>query len=321
MSSPRHQRELRLPLLAAGRRLDQALADALPEYSRTRIKRWIDAGQLRIDGRVPRPRDIVAGGERIALDAPDEDAVAPVAQDIALTIAWEDADVIVVNKPAGLVVHPGAGNPDQTLQNALLAHDPKLSKLPRAGIVHRLDKDTTGVMIVAKTEAARLVLAEALAARDIHREYQAVCVGVMTSGGKVDAPIDRHPVDRLRMTVRVTGREAITHYRVIDRFRRHTWVRVTLETGRTHQIRLHLSHAGYPLVGDPVYGRRLAIPRGATPALAEALRGFRRQALHAAKLKFPHPRDGRSIEVEAKLPADFLALVAALKRDRNAAEG
>jgi len=321
MSSPRHQRELRLPLQAAGRRLDQALADALPEYSRTRIKRWIDAGQLRVDGRVPRPRDIVAGGERVALDAPDEDAVAPVAQDIALTIAWEDADVIVVDKPAGLVVHPGAGNPDQTLQNALLAYDPTLAKLPRAGIVHRLDKDTTGLLIVARKEPARLALAEALAARNIHREYQAVCVGVMTSGGKVDAPIDRHPVDRLRMSVRSTGREAITHYRVIERFRRHTWVRVMLETGRTHQIRLHLSHAGYPLVGDPVYGRRLAIPRGATPALAAALHGFHRQALHAAKLSFPHPGDGRSIDVEAKLPADFLALVAALKRDRSAADG
>ncbi len=321
MSSPRHQRELRLPLQAAGRRLDQALADALPEYSRTRIKRWIDAGQLRVDGRVPRPRDIVAGGESVALDAPDEDAVAPVAQDIALAIAWEDADVIVVDKPAGLVVHPGAGNPDQTLQNALLAYDATLAKLPRAGIVHRLDKDTSGLLIVARNETARLTLAEALAARDIHREYQAVCVGVMTSGGKVDAPIDRHPADRLRMTVRSSGREAVTHYRVIERFRRHTWVRVTLETGRTHQIRLHLSHAGYPLVGDPVYGRRLAIPRGATPALAEALRGFRRQALHAARLMFTHPGDGRSVEVEAKLPADFLTLVAALKRDRNAADG
>jgi 23S rRNA pseudouridine1911/1915/1917 synthase len=321
MSSPRHQRELRLPLQAAGRRLDQALADALPEYSRTRIKRWIDAGQLLVDGRVPRPRDIVAGGERVALDAPDQDAVAPVAQDIALAIAWEDADVIVVNKPAGLVVHPGAGNPDQTLQNALLAYDPTLAKLPRAGIVHRLDKDTTGLLIVARKEPARLALAEALAARGIHREYQAVCVGVMTSGGKVDAPIDRHPVDRLRMSVRSSGREAITHYRVIERFRRHTWVRVMLETGRTHQIRLHLSHAGYPLVGDPVYGRRLAIPRGATPVLAEALRSFKRQALHAAKLTFPHPGSGHSIDVEAKLPADFLALVAALKRDRSAADG
>ncbi len=319
MSSPRHQRELRLPLQAAGRRLDQALADALPEYSRSRIKRWIDAGQLQVDGRIPRPRDIVAGGERIVLDAPDEDAVPAAAEDIALAIAWEDPDIIVVDKPAGLVVHPGAGNPDHTLQNALLAYDPTLSKLPRAGIVHRLDKDTTGLLVVARNEATRLTLAEALAERGIHREYQAVCVGVMTAGGKVDAPIDRHPVDRLRMAVRAGGREAITHYRVIERFRRHTWVRVMLETGRTHQIRLHLSHAGYPLVGDQVYGRRLAIPKGATPGLAAALRDFRRQALHAARLSFQHPRDGREVEVESKLPADFRALVAALKRDRTAA--
>ena len=319
MSSTRHQRELRLPPQAAGRRLDQALADALPEFSRSRLKRWIDDGMLRVDGRVPRPRDIVAGGERIALDAPDEDAVAPAPEDIELAIAYEDRDVIVVDKPAGLVVHPGAGNPAGTLQNALLAHDRKLAKLPRAGIVHRLDKGTTGLLIVARSESARTKLAEALAARSIHREYQAVCVGVMTAGGKVDAPIDRHPVDRLRMAVRASGREAITHYRVIERFRRHTWVRVTLETGRTHQIRLHLSHAGYPLVGDPVYGRRLVIPRGATAALAEMLRGFRRQALHAAKLSFPHPQDGRMIEVESKLPADIRALIAALKRDRDAA--
>ena len=320
MSSSRHQRELRLPQQAAGRRLDQALAEALPEFSRSRLKRWIEDGSLLVDGRVPRPRDLVAGGEKVALDAPDEDAVAPVAQDIALSVAFEDRDLLVVDKPAGLVVHPGAGNPDRTLQNALLAHDPKLAKLPRAGIVHRLDKDTTGLLVVARTESARTTLAAALAAREIHREYQAVCVGVMTAGGTVDAPIDRHPADRLRMAVRQSGREAVTHYRVIERYRRHTWVRVTLETGRTHQIRLHLSHAGYPLVGDPVYGKRLAIPRGAAPALAEALRGFRRQALHAARLAFPHPRDGRAIEVEAPLPEDFRALLAALKRDLKAAE-
>ena len=319
MSSTRHQRELRLAQHSAGRRLDQALADALPEFSRSRLKRWIDEGMLRVDGRVPRPRDIVAGGERIVLDAPDEDAVPSAAEDIALVIAWEDRDVLVVDKPAGLVVHPGAGNPAGTLQNALLAHDPKLAKLPRAGIVHRLDKDTSGLLIVARTEAARMTLVEVLAARGIHREYQAVCVGVMTAGGKVDAPIDRHPVDRLRMTVRSSGREAVTHYRVIERYRRHTWVRVTLETGRTHQIRLHLSHAGYPLVGDPVYGRRLAIPRGATPKLAAALHGFRRQALHAAKIGFPHPRTARTIEVESKLPADLRKLVSLLKRDRDAA--
>jgi len=319
MSSTRHQRELRLPPQAAGRRLDLALAAALPEFSRSRLKRWIDDGMLRVDGRVPRPRDIVAGGERVVLDAPDEDAVTAVAQEIGIAIAYEDPDVIVVDKAAGLVVHPGAGSPDRTLQNALLAHDAKLARLPRAGIVHRLDKDTTGLLVVARNEQARMRLAEALAARGIHREYQAVCVGVMTAGGKVDAPIDRHPVDRVRMAVRTGGREAVTHYRVIERFRSHTWVRVRLETGRTHQIRLHLSHAGYPLVGDPVYGRRLAIPRGASPALATALRGFRRQALHASKLGFPHPRDGRPIEVDAPLPADFRALVTALKRDRAAA--
>ncbi len=319
MSSTRHQRNLQLPPKASGRRLDQALAEALPEFSRSRLKRWIDGGQLRVDGRVPRPRDIVAGGEHVVLDAPDEDAVTPLAQDIALSIAFEDRDVLVIDKPAGLVVHPGAGNPDRTLQNALLAYDRRLAKLPRAGIVHRLDKDTTGLLIVARGETARMKLAEAMAARLIHREYQAVCVGVMTAGGKVDAPIDRHPVDRLRMSVRSSGREAVTHYRVIERFRGHTWVRVTLETGRTHQIRLHLSHAGYPLVGDPVYGRRLAIPRAATPALADALRGFRRQALHAAKLAFPHPRDGRAMEVEAALPSDLAMLIAALKRDRGAA--
>ena len=213
MSSTRHQRELRLPPQAAGRRLDQALADALPEFSRSRLKRWIDDGMLRVDGRVLRPRDIVAGGERVELDAPDEDAVPDVAQALPLVIAWEDADVLVVNKPAGLVVHPGAGNPDRTLQNALLAYDARLAKLPRAGIVHRLDKDTSGVLIVARSESARTTLADALAAREIHREYQAVCVGVMTAGGKIDAPIDRHPVDRVRMAVRAEwarGRHATT---------------------------------------------------------------------------------------------------------------
>jgi 23S rRNA pseudouridine1911/1915/1917 synthase len=321
MSSSRHQRELRLAPQAAGRRLDQALADALPEFSRSRLKRWIDAGMLRVDGQVPRPRDVVAGGEHVVLDAPDEDLVAPAAEAIPLAIAYEDADVIVIDKPAGLVVHPGAGNPGGTLQNALLAHDRSLAKLPRAGIVHRLDKDTTGLLVVARSETARAALTAALAERGIHREYQAVCVGVMTAGGTVDAPVDRHPADRRRMAVRSGGREAVTHYRVIERFRRHTFVRVTLETGRTHQIRLHLAHAGYPLVGDPVYGRRLVIPRGATPALADMLRGFRRQALHAAKLAFPHPRTGQTVDVAAKLPADMRALVAALKRDRDAAVG
>ncbi len=315
MSSTRYQHELRLKPSAAGRRLDQALAEALPEYSRSRLKRWIDAGQVRVDGRVPRPRDTMTGGELVCVDAPVEDAIPMRPQAMALSLAWEDESVIVVDKPAGLVVHPGAGNADGTLQNALLAHDPALAKLPRAGIVHRLDKDTTGLLIVARTEAAREALTEALTARGIHREYQAVCIGVMTGGGRVDAPIERHPVDRLRMTVRSDGRAAVTHYRVIERFRRHTWVRVMLETGRTHQIRLHLAHAGFPLVGDPIYGKRLVIPRGATPRLEATLRGFRRQALHAAKLEFAHPANGRRIEVEAPLPADLVELVAALRED------
>lgn len=318
MSSTRHQHELRLPPQAAGRRLDQALAQALPEHSRSQLRRWIDAGCIQVDGRIPKPRDTVLGGELVRVDAPAENAVPMQAQPIALAIAWEDADVLVIDKPAGLVVHPGAGNPDGTLQNALLAHDPGLAQLPRAGIIHRLDKDTTGLLIVARTNAARAALSAALGAHRIHREYQAVCVGVMTAGGTVDAPIDRHRVDRLRMTVRADGREAVTHYRVIERFRRHTWVRVLLETGRTHQIRLHLAHAGYPLVGDPVYGRRLVIPSGATPRLQATLRGFRRQALHAVKLAFPHPADGRRIEVEAPLPADFITLLDALRDDARA---
>src|SRR5262245_43715655 len=320
MSPARHRHDLRLPAHAAGRRLDQALAEALPDFSRTRLVRFIDAGQLLVDGRVPRPRDRVAGGERVTIDAPGEDAVPAVAPPLPLALVHEDADLLVLNKPAGLVVHPGAGNPDGTLQNALLAHDRKLAKLPRAGIVHRLDKDTTGLLVVARNESARAALSQALAARAIHREYLAVCVGVMTAGGTVDAPIDRHPVDRLRMAVRADGREAVTHYRVIERYRRHTAVRVQLDTGRTHQIRLHLAHAGYPLVGDPVYGKRLALPPGATERLSAVLRGFRRQALHAARLVLPHPRQGRDVEFTAPVPADLQELLAALGDDARQAK-
>ena len=277
---------------------------------------------LRVDGRVLRPRDIVAGGERVALDAPDEDAVPDVAQALPLAIAWEDdATSSSWTSPPGSSCIPARAIRTARCRTRCLRTTPRLAKLPRAGIVHRLDKDTSGLLIVARTKPARTTLAEALAARDIHREYQAVCVGVMTAGG-TDRRADR---SASRSTACAwpcarAGARPSRNYRVIERFRRHTWVRVTLETGRTHQIRLHLSHAGYPLVGDPVYGRRLAIPRGATPVLAEALHGFRRQALHAAKLVFPHPRDGRAIEVEAPLPADLKALIAALKRDRSAAE-
>jgi 23S rRNA pseudouridine1911/1915/1917 synthase len=309
------QHELVLPESVAGRRLDQALAQVLPEYSRSRLKDWIDAGQVRVDGSPRRPRDIVTGGERVTVLAQfaAQDAARP--QAIALSVVHEDADLLVIDKPAGLVVHPGAGNPDHTLQNALLARDASLAALPRAGIVHRLDKDTSGLLLVARTPFAHTALVRMLEARDVHREYQAICCGVMTAGGTVEAAIARHRVDRLRMAVREGGREAVTHYRVIRRFRAHTHLRVQLETGRTHQIRVHLAHIGYPIVGDPLYGRRLALPRGASEECVAALRGFRRQALHAARLELAHPRTGRALAFETPLPEDFRALLAALARD------
>jgi len=315
MSSTHIQLEATIPPEAAGRRLDQALAALFPDYSRTRLKSWIDGGQVRVDGAVLRARDKVAGGERVAVDAELEDEVPVVAQPIDLDTVYEDDAVIVLRKPAGLVVHPGAGNPDRTLQNALLAHDPRLSVLPRAGIVHRLDKDTSGLLVVARSLEAHTELVRLLEAREVHREYEAVCCGVMTGGGTVEAPIGRHPVDRLKMAIREDGRESVTHFRVIERFRAHTHVRVMLETGRTHQIRVHLAHIGYPIVGDPTYGRRLAIPKGATARLEETLRGFRRQALHAARLGFPHPVTGEPMEFESPPPTDMQDLLAALRED------
>ena len=315
---PPLRHELVAPASLAGRRLDQALADLLPEYSRSRLKEWIEQGAVQVDGRAARPRDRIRGDERIVVTATLPDRVELLPQAIALDVVHEDEGLFVVNKPAGLVVHPGAGNPDRTLVNALLARDPALAALPRAGIVHRLDKDTSGVLLVARTVAVHTALVRMLQARDIHRGYQAVCAGVMTAGGTVDAAIGRHRTDRLRMAVRGDGREAVTHYRVIRRYRAHTHVRVQLETGRTHQIRVHLAHIGYPIVGDPVYGRRLAVPAGAAPGLAGALRGLGRQALHAARLEFDHPSSGRHVVVEAPLPEDLHLLLAALDEDLRA---
>jgi len=315
MSSSHIKLAARVPPEAAGRRLDQALASLFPDYSRTRLKSWIDEGKVLVDGLPLRPRDRLVGGEAVQIDARLEDEVALVPQSIALEIVYEDATLLVINKPVGLVVHPGAGNPDRTMQNALLAHDPGLSVLPRAGIVHRLDKDTSGLLVVARTLEAHSALVRMLEAREIHREYEAVCSGVMTAGGTVDAPIGRHPVDRVRMAIREDGRDSVTHYRVLARFRAHTHVRVMLETGRTHQIRVHLAHAGYPIVGDGTYGRRLAIPKAATARLDAALRGFRRQALHAAKLTFEHPMTGGACEFSAPVPEDMRELLDALRED------
>jgi 23S rRNA pseudouridine1911/1915/1917 synthase len=310
-------RRTHLPTEAAGRRLDQALAELFPEFSRSRLTAWIKSGDVRVDGATAIPRQIVRGGEEVILRAELAPEVAMAPEAIALDIRYEDADVIVVNKPAGLTVHPGAGQPSGTLQNALLHHDPELAKIPRAGIVHRLDKDTSGVMVVARSLRAHTALVEQLQARAMHRQYVAVVYGTMIAGGSVDAPIGRHPRDRLKQAIveEPAGKPAVTHYRVRERFRAHTLIECRLETGRTHQIRVHMAHVRHALVGDPVYGAGLKLPKGATPELAEAMRGFRRQALHAESLEFTHPADGRAIRVEAQLPQDMQALIAALRAD------
>lgn len=312
-ASVRHS--LTIPLEHAGQRLDQALAHLLSDYSRTRIKDWIDAGNVRVDGVQLRPKDKVLGGEKVEIDAllPTEDRVE--AENIDLTVVHEDKHVLVINKPPGLVVHPGAGNAAGTLQNALLHFDANLAQVPRAGIVHRLDKDTSGLMVVARTVDAHTALVRAIEAREVEREYEAVCVGVMTGGGTVDAPIGRHPVDRIRMAIRDDGRDAVTHYRVVQRFRGHTHVRLKLETGRTHQIRVHMAHIDYPLVGDRVYGGRLLLPKAASSELVEALRGFKRQALHAARLAFEHPKSGKPVECTAPVPEDMHHLLDVLAKD------
>ncbi|HEY2036488.1 MAG TPA: 23S rRNA pseudouridine(1911/1915/1917) synthase RluD [Steroidobacteraceae bacterium] len=302
---------------AVGLRLDQALARALPQYSRARLQGWIEAGAVQVDGRRPRTKDKVLGGERVEIAARLEadERVAPEAQPLA--VVHQDRALFVINKPAGMVVHPGAGNRRHTLQNALLALDPKLALVPRAGLVHRLDKDTSGLLVVARTPEAHASLVAALGEREVERTYLAICNGAMTGGGTVDAPLGRHRTQRTRMAVRSDGREAVTHYRIAKRYRAHTLVRVQLETGRTHQIRVHLAHIGYPIIGDPVYGGRRRLPAGCSPALAAALGAFPRQALHAARLALTHPMTGRPLAWEAPVPEDMARLLAALEEDRE----
>jgi 23S rRNA pseudouridine1911/1915/1917 synthase len=309
--------ELCLPDSLAGLRFDQALARVLPQYSRAQLKTWIESGAARADGRALRPRDKVLGGERVAVHAQLPRRTEVTAERLPLTVVFRDRALLVIDKPAGMVVHPGAGNPRHTLQNALLGLDPKLALVPRAGLVHRLDKDTSGLLLVARTPEVHTALVAQLAARAISRQYLAVCTGVMTGGGTVDEPIGRHRTQRLRMAVRRDGRAAVTHYRVIERFRAHTLVRAELESGRTHQIRVHLAHIGFPIVGDPLYGGRRRIPSGCTPALVAGLRDFHRQALHAERLALTHPVTGRRMEWQAPLPADMRGLLAALERDRE----
>ncbi len=309
-----------VPPELSGQRLDQALAQMFPQFSRSRLKSWILQGLVSVDERQMRPRDAVAGGEQVQVMPKAEVSVSSAPEPIDLDIVFEDDDLLIVNKPAGLVVHPGAGNVRGTLMNGLLHHVPALEELPRAGIVHRLDKDTSGLLLVAKNLESHTALVRALAERQISRHYLAVCTGVLTGGGRIDAPIGRHPVDRLRMSVSDRGKPAVTHYRVLERFRAHTYISVQLETGRTHQIRVHFAHRRHPLVGDPTYGGRLKVPGGASPELVDTLRTFRRQALHATRLSFAHPGSGARIEQECPPPADFRHLLDALRKDAERAQ-
>lgn len=304
-----------VPPEMSGLRLDRALAGMFPEYSRSRLKSWILQGNVLVDDREMRPRDAVSAGQNVVVRPQAEISVISKPEPIDLAVAYEDDDLLVVNKPAGLVVHPGTGNTRGTLMNGLLHRVPALEALPRAGIVHRLDKDTSGLLLVGKSLSTHTALVRALAERDISRHYLAVCNGVLTGGGKIDAPIGRHPVDRLKMSVQDRGKPAVTHYRLKERFRGHTYIGVQLDTGRTHQIRVHFAYRRNPLVGDPVYGGRLAMPAGATDELKLALRQFRRQALHATFLSFSHPRTKEILQIEVPPPKDFAELLDILRVD------
>jgi 23S rRNA pseudouridine1911/1915/1917 synthase len=306
---------LELPGEAAGQRLDQALAAALPQYSRARLQCWIRSGAVRLGEQAARPRDRVRGGEQVVVEAQFEADDCVAAESLPLEVIYQDADLLVLVKPAGLVVHPGAGNRAHTLQNALLAHDAALARVPRAGLVHRLDKDTSGLLVVARTPEAHTRLAAAIAQHQVGREYLALVWGRPTGGARIDEPIGRSRRQRTRMAIRSDGREAVTHYRIEERLRAHTLLRVQLETGRTHQIRVHLAHVGLPIVGDPVYGGRRRLV--AAQALNAALLRFRRQALHAERLRLVHPRTGRELRFEAPLPADFEELLTAMRQDRG----
>lgn len=310
-----------VPYELGSQRLDQVAAQLFPEHSRSRLSAWIKEGRLTVDGAVLRPRDPVHAGALLALQAEQEAQGEWLAQDIALNIVYEDEHLLVIDKPAGLVVHPAAGHADGTLLNALLHHVPDIVNVPRAGIVHRLDKDTTGLMVVAKTIEAHTQLVAQLQARSVGRIYEAIVIGQLTSGGTVDAPIGRSSAQRQRMAVTAGGKPAVTHYRVLERFRSHTHVRVKLETGRTHQIRVHMSHIGYPLVGDPVYAGRFRIPPGASPTLVQELKSFPRQALHARFLELQHPATGLRMKWQSALPHDFVWMLSLLRQDRESFVG
>lgn len=304
----------------AGLRVDQVLAEMFGDYSRSKLQSWIKSGRVLVNGLEPKPKDRLEGGEEIQLDAEAEIVTECLAEDIPLDIIYEDDAILILNKPAGLVVHPAQGNWQGTLQNALLNHDADLAKLPRAGIVHRIDKDTSGLLMVAKTLQAHHSLVDQLQERSIEREYLAVTKGRIIAGGTIDEPIGRHPTDRLQYAVRLkNSKEAITHYRVLERFAKHSLIQVQLETGRTHQIRVHMAHIRFPLVGDPLYSGRFQMPGDCCERLKAALISFKRQALHAAKLGLVHPETEDYMEWEQPMPDDMLELLDAL-RENDAAK-
>ena len=298
-----------IPERMTGQRLDVALSEMLPDYSRSKITDWIKSGEALINHKTFKPKDKVSGSEIVELTISQKKNNDWLGEDIPLNVVFEDADIIVLNKSVGMVTHPGAGNWSGTLANALLYYEPNLATLDRAGIVHRLDKNTSGLMVVAKNEKSQKNLVEQLQTHSVSREYSAIVYGHMVAGGTVDEPIGRDTKDRVKQAVSSNGREAVTHYRVIDRYQNHTHVKAILETGRTHQIRVHLSHIGYPLIGDPMYGGKLRFPKKADEALKEALVNFKRQALHSRKLTLTHPISGKLMSWKAPLPEDMLALL------------
>ena len=307
-----------IPQELAGKRLDQALALLFSEHSRSRLQEWIRSGDVLVDNRARGQRDRVSGGEHVEIRTAFSVQEESRPEAIPLDIVHQDPALLVINKPPGLVVHPGAGNPGRTLLNALLHFDNSLDRVPRAGIIHRLDKDTSGLMVVARTPEAHTRLVDMMQRREIERHYQAIVTGVMTAGGTVDAPVGRHPVKRTRMAVTEHGKPAVSHYRVIRRYKAHTHIRIQLETGRTHQIRVHMAHIRYPIVGDPVYGGRLRLPANAAEDLIAALKNFPRQALHAGEISMPHPLTGKPLQCRSPLPDDMQTLLQRLESENNA---
>lgn len=312
------EQKSQIPLEQGGQRIDKVAAALFTDFSRVELAGWIQQGALTVDGKTVKPKHKVLGGEWLHLQASQSDGeMWEQAEDIPLDVVYEDDDVLLINKPAGLVVHPGAGNRSGTLVNGLLNYRPELKALPRAGVVHRLDKDTSGIMVVAASQLALRALVDGIQQRQVQRSYVALCEGVMIAGQDVDQPIGRDPKHRTRQAVRDDGKPALSHIRVRERYRSHSMVDVRLATGRTHQIRVHMQSIGFPLVGDSQYGWRRVVPRGADVALVAALRGFSRQALHAAKLQFQHPRSAKLMSYSAPMPQDILELAQILANDAD----